>query len=112
AATLKTVHGPAARGLRPRKRAYLRAMLEDAGPPAAGASARRMAIDPRNQSTYRERLIEDDLIRPAGRGFVEFSLPYLAEALRHEEREGVGADIEPDRGLTRSHRSRRDPRPR
>ena len=112
AAMIKNVHGPALRGLSARKREYLRAMLEDEGPSAVGDIARRMAIDPRNQSTYRERLIEDDLIRPAGRGFVEFSLPYLAEALRHEEREGVGADIEPDRGLTRSHRSRRDPRPR
>ena len=53
------------------------------------------------------QLIEDDLIRPAGRGFVEYSLPYLDEALRHEEREGVGADVEPDRGVRRSHRGRR-----
>ena len=48
-----------------------------------------------------------DLIRPAGRGFVEYALPYLDEALRHEEREGVGADVEPDRGVRRSHRGRR-----
>ena len=69
-----------------------------------------MGIDPRNQSTYRERLIEEELIRPAGRGFVEFSLPYLGDALRHEARAGVGADVEPDRGVRRSHRSRRSPR--
>ena len=105
---IKNVHGPALRGLSPRKREYLRAMLEDEGPSAVGDIARRMGIDPRNQSTYRERLIEDDLIRPAGRGFVEYALPYLDEALRHEEREGVGSDVEPDRGVRRSHRSRRD----
>ncbi|AXK44247.1 AAA family ATPase [Brachybacterium saurashtrense] len=107
AAMIKNVHGPALRGLSARKREYLRAMLEDEGPSAVGDIAERMGIDPRNQSTYRERLIEEELIRPAGRGFVEFALPYLDEALRHEQREGVGADVEPDKGLTRSHRSRR-----
>jgi hypothetical protein len=106
AAMVKNVHGPALRGLSARKREYLVAMLEDEGPSAVGDIARRMGIDPRNQSTYRERLIEGDLIRPAGRGFVEYALPYLDEALRHQEREGVGADVEPDKGLTRSHRSR------
>ncbi|WP_422116636.1 AAA family ATPase [Brachybacterium sp. UNK5269] len=109
AAMVKNVHGPALRGLSARKREYLLAMLEDEGPSSVGDIAQRMGIDPRNQSTYRERLIEDELIRPAGRGFVEYALPYLGEALRHESREGVGADVEPDRGLTRSHRSRRRP---
>jgi hypothetical protein len=111
AAMIKNVHGPALRGLSPRKREYLHAMLEDDGPSAVGDLAKRMGIDPRNQSTYRERLIEEELIRPAGRGFVEYSLPYLADALRHEAREGVGADVEPDQGIRRSHRSRRSHRP-
>src|SRR5690606_19228269 len=111
AAMIKNVHGPALRGLSPRKREYLHAMLEDEGPSAVGDIARRLGIDPRNQSTYRERLIEEELIRPAGRGFVEFSLPYLADALHHEARTGVGADVEPDRGVRRSHRGRRGPRP-
>ncbi len=105
AAMIKNVHGPALRGLSPRKREYLHAMLEDEGPSAVGDIARRMGIDPRNQSTYRERLIEEELIRPAGRGFVQYALPYLAEALQHQESEG--ADVEPDRGLTRSRRARR-----
>ncbi|WP_157975812.1 ATP-binding protein [Brachybacterium sp. YJGR34] len=109
AAMIKNIHGPALRGLSPRKREYLLAMLEDEGRSQVGDIARRMDIDPRNQSTYRERLIEDELIRPAGRGVVEYALPYLAAALRHEQREGVGADVEPDRGLTRSHRARRAP---
>lgn len=108
AAMIKNVHGPALRGLSPRKREYLRAMLEDEGPSAVGVIAARMGIEPSQQSGFRQRLIEDDLIRPAGRGHVEYSLPYLADALRHEEREGVGADVEPDTGLTRSHRARRD----
>jgi hypothetical protein len=112
AAMVKNVHGPALRGLSARKREYLLAMLEDEGPSSVGDIAQRMGIDPRNQSTYRERLIEDELIRPASRGFVEYALPYLGEALRHESREGVGADVEPDRGLTRSHRSRRASPPR
>ncbi|MWX20181.1 hypothetical protein, partial [Francisella tularensis] len=77
AAMVKNVPGPALRGLSARKREYLLAMLEDEGPSSVGDIAQRMGIDPRNQSTYRERLIEDELIRPAGRGFVEYALPYL-----------------------------------
>lgn len=111
AAMIKNVHRPALRGLSARKREYLHAMLLDEGPSSVGDIAERMSIDPRNQSTYRERLIEEELIRPAGRGFVEFSLPYLGDALRHEDRAGAGADVEPDRGVQRSHRSRRSTRP-
>ncbi|MGP5693768.1 ATP-binding protein [Brachybacterium alimentarium] len=110
AAMIKNVHGPSLRGLSSRKREYLHAMLQDEGPSNVGDIAERMGIDPRNQSTYRERLIDDELIRPAGRGLVEFALPYLGDALRHEKEEG--AATEPGSGLTRSHRSRRDPRPR
>ncbi|MGY5764242.1 AAA family ATPase [Brachybacterium sp. DNPG3] len=107
ASMIKNVHGPALRGLSARKREYLRAMLADDGPSNVGDIAERMSIDPRNQSTYRERLIDDDLIQPAGRGFVEYSLPYLREALEHELDSGAGT--EPGKGLTRSLRSRRRP---
>ncbi|GAA1487816.1 ATP-binding protein [Brachybacterium sacelli] len=108
AAMIKNVHGPALRGLSARKREYLLAMLVDEGPSNVGDIAQRMGIDPRNQSTYRERLLEDELIRSAGRGLVEFALPYLGDALLHEQREG--AATEPGTGLTRSHRGRRPPR--
>src|SRR5699024_1634530 len=75
AAMIKNVHGPAPRGLSPRKREYLHATLEDEGPSGVGGNDRRMRSDPRNEATYRERLIEEELIRPAGRGFVEYALP-------------------------------------
>ncbi|MGO2311083.1 AAA family ATPase [Brachybacterium tyrofermentans] len=105
AAMIKNVHGPALRGLSARKREYLHAMLADDGPSKVGDIAERMGIDPRNQSTYRERLIDDELIRPAGRGLVDYALPYLGAALLHEQAEGTAT--EPGKGLTRSHRSRR-----
>lgn len=76
------VHGPALRDLAPRKLAYLEAMLADDGPSAVADIAQRLGTYPGYQSVYRDRLIDDELIRPAGRGLVEFALPYLREALR------------------------------
>lgn len=108
AAMIKNVHGPALRGLSRRKREFLYAMLEDEGPSAVGDIAQRMGIPGGNVSGFRERLIGDDLIRPAGRGYVEFSLPYLREALLHDREEG--SDVEPGKGLTRSLRSQRSRR--
>lgn len=97
---IRNVHGPALRDLSPRKRDYLEAMLEDEGPSNVGDIARRLGVDPRYQSTYRERLIEDDLIEPASRGYVRLSLPYLREAL--EERRLGRAATDLDSGLDRT----------
>lgn len=98
---MRNVHGPALRDLSAKKQDYLRAMLEDEGRPSnVGDIARRLGIDPREQSTYRERLIRDELIEPAGRGYVQYALPYLREAL--EDRQQGGTRTLPDQGLTRS----------
>lgn len=98
---IRNVHGPSLRNLAPRKLDYLRAMLPDDGPANVGDIARRLGIDPRNQSTYRERLIGDDLIEPAGRGYVRFALPYLREALLEQRDEN--SRIAPEQlGVTRS----------
>lgn len=101
---IRNVHGPALRDLSPRKRDYLEAMLEDDGPSNVGDIARRLGVDPRYQSTYRERLIDDDLIEPSARGYVRFSLPYLREALeeRRQGRAAIGADSGLDRTRTRA----------
>lgn len=95
---IRNVHGPALRDLSSRKRQYLEAMLEDAGPSNVGDIARRLDVDPRYQSTYRERLIEDELIEPAGRGYVRYALPYLREALSGRR----DSPVSPDQGLERT----------
>ncbi|GAA1677734.1 hypothetical protein GCM10010977_29230 [Citricoccus zhacaiensis] len=78
---VKNVHRPALREISGRKLDYLNAMLEDTGPSRVADIAARMGEDRRYQSVYRERLIHDELIHPAGRGYVEYALPYLRDAL-------------------------------
>src|SRR5690625_6000343 len=56
-------------------------MLEDEGPSRVSEIARRMDLNVNNQNVHRSRLIHDELIRSAGRGLVEFAMPYLREAL-------------------------------
>ncbi|GAB2541722.1 ATP-binding protein [Brachybacterium huguangmaarense] len=75
------IHDPALRGLSAKKREYLEAMLVDPGPSAVADIAVRLGVSAGYQSVYRDRLIEDELIRPGERGTVEFALPYLREAL-------------------------------
>lgn len=97
---IRNVHGPALRGLSPRKLDYLRAMLPDADATRVSDIAARLGTDPRYQSTYRTRLIADDLIEPAGRGFVRFALPYLREAI--EEVDAAPSPTRTDTGLDRT----------
>lgn len=80
-AMIHNVHGPALRDLSGRKSDYLYAMLEDEGPSRVSEIARRMDLNVNNQNVHRSRLIHDELIRSAGRGLVEFAMPYLREAL-------------------------------
>ena len=78
---VKNVHQPALRGISGRKLEYLVAMLDAEGPMPVSAIADAMGVVPKYQGVYRDRLIRDELIRPAGRGLVEFALPYLREAV-------------------------------
>lgn len=93
------VHEPALRDLAPRKLAYLEAMLADDGPSSVAAIAERLGTYASYQSVYRNRLIDDELIRPAGRGAVEFALPYLREALERRHAHGDGAGALPATGV-------------
>lgn len=99
------VHEPALRELAPRKLAYLEAMLLDEGPSAVSDLTERLGTYAGYQSVYRDRLIEDELIRPAGRGRVEFALPYLREALLARRAAGDGARALPATGV-RARRTR------
>ncbi|MEV4902885.1 ATP-binding protein [Citricoccus sp. NPDC055426] len=101
---VKNVHRPALREISGRKLDYLNAMLEDDGPSRVADIATRMGEERRYQSVYRERLIHDELIHPAGRGYVEFSLPYLRDAL-----EALRAGTAPAPGADEITRTRTRP---
>lgn len=78
----RLVHAPALGVVPEGQRSYLRAMADDDGPSATRAVAGRMGVPMSQQNVYRARLIDRELIRAAGHGYVEFTLPYLREHLR------------------------------
>jgi DNA-binding CsgD family transcriptional regulator len=77
-----TVHESAIADLSEVDRTYLLAMAQDEGRSSTSQVARRMHVSPHYASTYRGRLIAAGVIEPAGRGYVDFAIPYLREYLR------------------------------
>ena len=57
-------------------------MVHDEGPSKMADVQRRLNLDANYASQYRLRLIAAELIYPAGRGYVDFTLPFLREYLR------------------------------
>lgn len=78
----RLIHGPALRDLPPSQRSYLAAMAEDDGVSSTGEVARRLGVTAQHANVFRTRLIERELIAPAGHGKVVFLLPYLRDHLR------------------------------
>jgi hypothetical protein len=76
------IHEPALRDLSHVDRTFLAAMAVDDGPSKMADVAARLDADANYASQYRLRLIASDMIRPAGRGRVDFTLPYLRDYLR------------------------------
>ncbi len=77
-----TVHEPSLTGLSDVDRTFLVAMAQDDGPSQMADVADRMSVDANYAGQYRLRLIEAGLVQSAGRGRVDFALPYLREFLR------------------------------
>ena len=57
-------------------------MSQDDGPSRMAEIASRLGVDAGYASVYRARLIAAELVSPAKRGYVDFTLPYLREYLR------------------------------
>ncbi|MGV0375089.1 ATP-binding protein [Corynebacterium hadale] len=76
------VHEPSLADLSDVDRTFLTSMSKDDGPSRMADIAERMGVDTQYAGTYRRRLIEAEMIRPAGRGFVDYELPYIREYLR------------------------------
>jgi hypothetical protein len=83
------VHAPALTGLSAIDKSFLVAMAKDEGPSLMADIQSRLGVDTNYASQYRLRLIDAELIEPAGRGKVAFTLPFLPEYLR----EHVSADV-------------------
>ncbi|HEY8717124.1 hypothetical protein [Pengzhenrongella sp.] len=77
-----TVHETALGDLSAVDRTYLLAMSHDSGCSHTGTVAERMGESAYYASVYRSRLIDAGIIEAAGRGYVDFTIPYLREYLR------------------------------
>ncbi|WP_151525859.1 ATP-binding protein [Serinicoccus kebangsaanensis] len=78
----RLVHTPALRQVPQGQLDYLRAMAADDGPSSTGEVAARLGVSKQHGNVVRSRLIDRELIAPAGHGLVDVALPYLREHLR------------------------------
>lgn len=76
------VHAPALKEASAIDKSFLLAMSSDDGPSKMADILSRLKVDKAYASRYRRRLIDAELIAPAGHGYVDFALPYLREYLR------------------------------
>jgi hypothetical protein len=76
------VHAPALKEASDIDKSFLLAMSKDDGASRISDVASRLNVDKGYASVYRQRLIDAELIEPAGYGYVDFTLPYLREYLR------------------------------
>jgi hypothetical protein len=76
------VHATALAGASEVDRAFLEAMAQDDSASRLSDIQTRLGVDVNYASQYRRRLIDAELIEPAGRGWVQFALPYLRDYLR------------------------------
>jgi hypothetical protein len=87
------VHGVALDACSDIDRTFLVAMARDDGSSRISDIAERMSVAPEYANVYRARLIDAELIEPAGRGRLDFALPYLREYLRqHAVMESVDSE--------------------
>lgn len=76
------VHAPALAESSDIDKSFLLAMSEDDGPSRMADIRQRLEVSSQYASIYRLRLIETELIKPAGHGRVDFTLPYLRDYIR------------------------------
>lgn len=61
---------------------FLKAMSHDDGRSKMARISERMDVSPQYAQIYKQRLLGSGYIQAAGRGFVDFSLPYLRDYVR------------------------------
>lgn len=76
------VHAPALAEASDIDKSFLLAMSADNGPSQIRDIQARLGVDKNYASQYRLRLLALELVEPAGRGRLDFALPYLRDYLR------------------------------
>lgn len=75
-------------------RSFLAAMSVDAGPSRMADIQSRLRVSTNYASQYRLRLLDADMIRPVGHGYIDFTVPHLREYLR-EHAASLGVSLGP-----------------
>jgi hypothetical protein len=91
------VHEPALADLSHIDRAFLIAMAVDGDVSKTGDVAARLGVDSKYASTYRQRLIEAQMIESAGHGLLRFTLPYMRDYL--SDHGAAHAQVQTDAGV-------------
>jgi type II secretory pathway predicted ATPase ExeA len=86
------VHETALKDLSPVDQEFLRAMARDPIPSRTADIAARLGQSASYVAVYRARLLKAGLIKEAGRGAVDFALPFLREYLREHPEGGPPED--------------------
>lgn len=63
---------------------FLNAMADDEDRTKVADIVKRMGVSDAYVQVYKKRLIESGYVHPAGRGYVQFSLPYLGAYIRRQ----------------------------
>lgn len=78
----RQIHEPMIEAVSDRERQYLLAMATDPERSQTSEIARRMQISDQHGSVYRNRLINQGVIEPDGRGYVKFAVPFSRKYLQ------------------------------
>ena len=92
------VHEPALADLSNVDRAFLAAMAMDDGPSRISDVAKRLGVELGYTSVYRQRLLDAQMIEPAGHGLLRFTLPRMTEHLRRRAGHRSGRARPPSAG--------------
>ncbi len=83
----RMVMAPILSKLTERPMRYLCAMAKGCGPTATSDIAAQLGVPPASLSSARAALIAKQIIEPAGRGYVDFSIPHMREYIEENAEE-------------------------
>lgn len=104
----RQIHEPMIESVSDRERQYLYAMTADSERSQTGEIASRMQISQQHGSVYRDRLINQGVIEPDGRGYVKFTVPFSREYLQAQTSHNLARNIDAEVDTPAGRHARRD----
>lgn len=104
----RQIHEPMIESVSERERQYLYAMTADTERSQTGEIANRMQISLQHGSVYRDRLINQGVIEPDGRGYVKFTVPFSREYLQTQMSHNLARNIDSEVEAPSRRHARRD----